>query len=264
MNSINGAVIVMVSSLLFSFVKCYGAETDGVPEFRKSVSSFSRFPDQVDGSLTQLSQKFKDSWECRSADVFSWRGGPELAVCGSLVPTSYQKGAYSIGPSDDFSWIVDREKKGKVRLLWVGGGAYANDEFLKPEGDRKFVIIVALRDGRRYDSMFETPIVCGRDACEVGRERCAVDVPKDVYPDVVKRVKAETHRTFASLPEGAYELLVGDYSHELLTRALTGDLQAADLLLHFPFALDGALGEQVAADQETYQKVQRLGCLGAP
>jgi len=222
-----------------------------------------KFPDTIDASVEGAKGELKESWDCPTADAFHFRDGSALAVCGTLNPDPSRPGVYRIGSNNDFYWIVTKNPMGGSRLLIVGGGSGANPAVLKLVDGRHFLHIEVLEDTDRNYSVFQTSIACAEKTCSVGTETCALDIPMTIYPDILQQVKAEKHKTFASLPNGDdYMNLVTDYSHKLLLRALSGDQEAAHVLLHFPFELDAAPAEIVAADQETFDKAKKMKCSG--
>jgi hypothetical protein len=254
-------IATTISMLPLQTARC--ADKDTIPSLTKSDASFSMFPDSVTASVADETG-VSSNWDCPSADVFSFPKGPRLAVCGSLSPEPSRAGTYLIGLKSDFFFIVVKDKNGITHLLLEGGGSGGNPALLEPRPGREFRYIEALQDSARYYSVFQTPILCDQKSCALGKESCAVDIPKDIHPDVFRRLDAEKRKKIRRGKNAeAYMNLVAGYSHELLMRSLTGDRRAADLLMnHFPFDLDAAPAEIVGADRDTYSRAKKLGCRG--
>jgi hypothetical protein len=200
--------------------------------------------------------------------VFAFPNGAEIAVCGSVTPEASMPGAYliKIGEHSDFSFVVSKDMKGTTQLGFISGGWGGGPTLIMPMNDATASYIEAIQDKSNYYSLFTTQISCAQGPCVVGKKMCANNIPKNVYRDVVDRVKGEKIKRFRDVPEskrnGEFYLdLVTGYSHELLMRGLVGDKQAATVLLNSPFELDAAPGELWNADVETYREAEKLGCI---
>lgn len=229
--------------------------------------SFTTFPDKVVAGLSNPDHFLQQNWSCASAEVFTFEGGSQLAICGSVTPLSSRAHSFLVepGPDTDFSWVVSRNTTGMTELMFVGGGWAANPTLIEVRGPESLSYIEALEDDSRYFSLFATPVTCG-DSCRAGAQQCDIDIPRTLYRDAAAKAQGEKVKSWNDLPpekqrDDTYTDLMTTYSHRLLMRALVGDSEAAALLLKPPFELDGAPAEIWDSDTETYRRAQRLGCV---
>ncbi len=193
------------------------------------------------------------SFGCAQALVFRFQQGPILGVCNA-APVRLKHGAYRIPRGREPFSIGVRDAKGQIATVLEEGGVGANAFSITVGPGAGLTVTEELeRDADAhgakpgvYYAFVRQEISCDRDTCRAGTKACVLDLPKTLYPDIVRR--AQEH------PEA------DGSAYKLLLRALSGDAAAARLLNGFPQTSSAHGSAMLASYQEMYQEAKDLGC----
>ena len=229
-----------------------------------------RQPNEACDRLAAQDPQWKPSGAVFPKSLLVSSGRVKLAVCDAYDGMAIVRpGIYRFAANSEIWPVAAVDATGCIQLLAQFGGVGCNAVRIECRPDGGLALIEEIEDGSDSYPFLERVVRCDARGCSLGEPRCVLSVPAGAHADAIARVRQETRRTFDAFDRGRqnrprfgdYLAMVEKYSRGLLVRALSGDAEAADLLVHFPFELDAAPAEVVAAHQGTLAEARRLHCL---
>jgi hypothetical protein len=138
---------------------------------------------------------FGDVIGIAQAVVFRFQQGPILGICNA-APIRVKHGSYRIPRGREPFSIAVRDAKGQIATLLEEGGVGANAFSITVRPGTGLTVTEELdadAHGTKptiYYAFIRQGISCDKDTCRLDKKTCVLDLPKALYPDIVRQVEA--------------------------------------------------------------------------